>query len=177
MAIDWEHYGRERMASDTRGQSSTYHAQTYIDGNTVRRLAPNANALPKRRERVEPKREPQRSPQRMPVKMPGISGRAFVFLLAMLGLVVFMGFSFLTTQGEVRQQKAEVIALQTQIAVEREEYDEAYQAIVDSVDLAEIYERATADLKMVRAKNSQIYTYTNKKSDMVRQYADIPGAE
>ena len=82
-----------------------------------------------------------------------------------------------TTQGEVRQQKAEVIALQTQIAVEREEYDEAYQAIVDSVDLAEIYERATADLKMVRAKNSQIYTYTNKKSDMVRQYADIPGAD
>ena len=29
---------------------------------------------------------------------------------------------------------------------------------------------------MVRADNNKIYKYKNKKSDMVKQYADIPGA-
>ena len=45
------------------------------------------------------------------------------------------------------------------------------------VDLADLYKKATEKLKMVRAENNQVYTYENKKSDMVKQYADIPGAD
>lgn len=186
MAIDWENYGRDRYGSG-RAQSSTYqvhsrrqgngrnmyHEHTYVDGNTVRK----ASALPKRREEDRPEREPRRYPVRQPVKMPGISGKAFVFLLFMLSAVIWMGFSYLTTQGEVRQMKNEVVAMQTDIAQQRELYDEEYQNIVNSVDIAKIYERATKKLKMVHAENNQIYTYSNKKSDLVKQYADIPGTD
>ena len=114
-------------------------------------------------------------PVRQPVKMPGISGRGFVFLSMMLSAVMFMGFSYLSTQSQVRQMKNEVVAMQTDIAQQRELYDEEYQNIENSVDIAKIYERATKKLKMVHAENNQIYTYSNKKSDLVKQYADIPG--
>lgn len=188
MAIDWENYGRDRYGSG-RTQSSTYRTRshggrssyqnsrtayqehTYVDGNTVRQ----ASALPKRREENRPERETKRYPTRQPVKMPGISGRAFVFLSVMLCAVMFMGFSYLCTQSEVRQMKNEVAALQSDIAEQKELYDEEYQNIENSVDIAKIYECATKKLKMVHAENNQIYTYSNKKSDLVKQYADIPG--
>lgn len=188
MAIDWENYGRDRYGSG-RTQSSTYQTyshregssdryrrtayqeHTYVDGNTVRK----ASALPKRREENRPERQPKRYPTRQPVKMPGISGRGFLFLLVMLSAVMLMGFSYLSTQSEVRQMKNEVVTLQSDIAEQKELYDEEYQNIENSVDIAKIYERATEKLKMVHAQNNQIYTYSNKKSDLVKQYADIPG--
>jgi len=187
MAIDWENYGRDRYGGG-RAQSSTYQVHsrgkygngrpvyqehTYVDGNTVRK----ASALPRRREQDRSRREPKRYPVRQPVKMPGISGKGFLFLMAMLSAVMFMGFSYLSTQSEVRQMKNEVVAMQTDIAQQRELYEEEYQNIENSVDIAKIYERATKKLKMVYAENNQIYTYSNKKSDLVKQYADIPGAD
>lgn len=170
MAMDWENYGRERYAR-SQGQTESYHAHSYVEGNTVRK----ANAVPKRRERIQERPEPKRYPQKKPVRIPGISGKAFVFLTTMLGAVMLCGFSYLSTQDNVRSMKKEVVSLQTEIAEQREDNNETYQKIVESVDLSEIYKRATKKLKMVQAENNQIYTYSNKKSDMVKQYADIPG--
>lgn len=170
MAMDWENYGRERYTRPQEEKES-YHSHSYVEGNTVRK----ANAVPKRRERIQEKPEPKRYPQKKPVRMAGISGKAFVFLTAMLGAVMLCGFSYLSTQDDVRSMKKEVVSLQAEIAEQKEENDEAYQNIVESVDLSEVYKRATKKLKMVQAENNQIYTYSNKKSDMVKQYADIPG--
>lgn len=187
MAIDWENYGRDRYGNG-RTQSAAYqthsHMQgrnmtsegrthSYVDGNTVRKTS----ALPKRREEIRPERRERPQPTRQPVKIPGISGRAFIFLMAMLSAVIFMGFSYLSAQSQVRQMKNEVLTLQSDIAEQKELYDEEYQKIVNSVDVAQIYERATKKLKMVHAENNQIFTYSNKKSDLVKQYADIPGAD
>lgn len=171
MAIDWENYGRDHYRRENR-QSSGYHTHSYVEGNTVRKT----NAVPKRREEIQERPAPKRYPQRKPVRMPGISARAFVFLTAMLSAVVFCGFFYLSVQDDVRTMKSKVVALQSEIAQQKEDNDEKYQSIVESVDLSEIYERATKKLKMVQAENNQIYTYSNKKSDMVKQYADIPGA-
>lgn len=172
MAIDWENYGRDHYGREGR-QSSGYQAHSYVEGNTVRKT----NVVPKRREEIQERPAPKRYPQRKPVRMPGISGRAFVFLTVMLCAVVGSGFSYLSTQEDVRSMKNQIVAMQSEIAQQREDNDETYQAIVESVDLSEIYDRATKKLKMVQAENNQIYTYNNKKSDMVKQYADIPGAE
>lgn len=172
MAIDWENYGRDRQRRE-RSQSSGYQTHSYIEGNTVRK----AEAVPKRRERIQERPEKRRYPERQPVAMPGISARGFLFLFTMLSAVVITGFAYLSTQGEVRGMKEKIVAMQSEIADQREENDMTYQEIVDSVDIAEIYEKATKKLKMVQAENNQIYTYNNKKSDMVKQYADIPGAD
>lgn len=173
MEIDWENYGRNRQGRVSQ-QSATYHnrTQTYVEGNTVRK----ASAVPQRRERMEPKREKRRYPQRRPVHMPGISAKGFVFLSAMAMTVMAIGFSYVSTQDQVKKQKEQVIALQSETIALKEDNAEAYQKIEDSVDLSKIYKRATKKLKMVQAETNQMYTYSNKKSDMVKQYADIPGA-
>ena len=59
----------------------------------------------------------------------------------------------------------------------RETNDQKYEEIIGKVDLSEVYKKATKKLNMVRAKKNQIYTYDNKKSGMVKQYADIPGVD
>ena len=176
MAIDWENYERSRNhrgnAGGTRMQSPENHTHSYVEGNTVRK----ADTLPKRRERIQERPEPRKYPERQPAVMPGISGRNFIFLTAMLTIMVMTGFTYLSTQSDVRGMKKKIVAMQSQIAEQKEENDAAYQEIVDSVAISEIYKKATEKLRMVQAENNQIYTYKNKKSDMVKQYADIPGA-
>lgn len=170
MAMDWENYGRERRAVSQR-QSQRGYSHSYVEGNTVRKT----NTVPKRREEIQERPLPKRYPQKKPVRMPGISARAFVFLSSMLAAVMLCSFSYLSAQNDVRSMKKEIVSLQAEIAEQKEENDEAYQKITASVNLSEIYRRATKKLKMVQAENNQIYTYSNKKSDMVKQYADIPG--
>lgn len=179
MAMDWENYGRERygrqpvqQSAAVRQQHRAHRDNTYVEGNTVRKL----NAVPKRRVEPERRREPLRQPQRKPAQMPGISGRAFLFLMGALSLVMVIGFIYMVTQDRVRGLKSSITQMQQEIVQQREENEEEYQAITESVDLSEIYERATHKLKMVQAENNQVYTYSNKKSDMVKQYADIPKA-
>jgi len=176
MAIDWENYGRRRYPRENTGEiqarSSGNRTRSYVEGNTVRKT----DALPKRRERIQERPEPRKYPERQPAVIPGISGRNFIFLTAMLTIVVITGFTYLSTQSEVRGMKKKIVAMQSEIAEQREENDIAYQEIVDSVAISEIYKKATEKLRMVQAENNQIYTYKNKKSDMVKQYADIPGS-
>lgn len=181
MGIDWENYGRERYSRPAR-QSSAYRTQTYVDGNTVRkaeampkRNVPEYGAEPARRQRPQRKPAPKHYPQRQPVRMPGISGRGFLFLSAMLSMVIITCFSYLSLQSDVRTVKAQVVSLQSQIVRQREENEEMYQAIADTVDLAKIYRRATRKLGMVEAQNNQVFTYKSRKSDLVKQYAEIPG--
>lgn len=181
MSIDWENYGRERYRRPVR-QSSAYRTQTYVDGNTVRkaeampkRNMPDYGAEPVRRRQPGERQSPKHYPQRQPVRMPGISGRGFLFLTAMFCMVIATCFSYLSLQSDVRMVKAQVISLQSEIVKQREENEEMYQAIVDTVDLAKIYRRATRKLGMVEAQNNQVFTYKSRKSDMVKQYAEIPG--
>ena len=170
MDIDCNNYGRDIIQT---WKSCGYFAISFLGGNTVRK----ESAAPKRRERIQERPEPRRYPVRKPARMPGISGKAFVFLTAMLSAVTICGFSYLSTQYEVRNMKSQIVSLQSEISQQKEDNDIEYEKIISSVDLAEIYKKATKKLKMVQAEKNQIYKYNSKKSDMVKQYADIPGAD
>ncbi len=178
MAKNWENISRAYSGGQNRRTSqgmppSGHQAYPYVEGNTVRK----ASAVPKQHEEPRERQKPKRYPQQKPVRMPGISGRAFLFLVGMLCAPIYCGFSYLTTQEDVRQIKKEIVSLQSEVIQQKTDNEEEYQAIVETVDLSEVYQKATRKLKMVQAKNNQIYTYKNKKSDMVKQYGDIPGAE
>lgn len=184
MAMDWENYGHRQYERNNDYQRSSYqgsrgnsyqvrHYTDSVEGNTVRK----ANAVPERRREEVPKRQERHYPERKPVKIPGINGRAFLFLMLMLSLVVGTGFSYLTVKNEVSKQKSEIVSLQSEIAEMKEQNDELQQSIINSVNLADIYKIATEKLKMVHAGENQVYTYSNKKSDMVKRYADIPGVD
>lgn len=83
---------------------------------------------------------------------------------------------YLHVQSGITQMKNEVISLQSEIADAKQENDDAYQNVMDSVDLSEVYAIATGQLGMIQAVDNQVYKYDNKKSDMVKQYGDIPAS-
>lgn len=162
--------GRQYRQNNSARNSRSYY--NGIDGNTARQL----NAVPKRRERELPGQRPRRRPERQPAKMAGIDGASFAFMVCVLGVVMFAAFAYIHTQNQVRSMKKEIVSMQTEIEEQQEKNNIKYNEIVASVDLADIYKLATEKLHMVRADNNKIYKYKNKKSDMVKQYADIPGA-
>ncbi|MDO4167624.1 MAG: septum formation initiator family protein [Eubacteriales bacterium] len=152
---------------------------TYVDGNTVRRL----DTLPRRREQEERWEEERRQRrirrriQRQPVHMPGIDRASLAFLVVALAVTLYICFSYIQTQNKVYEQKNQVVQMESSVASQKENNDIAYQEILDSVDLSEVYEKATKELGMVQAQEKQIYTYKSKKSDTVKQYGEIPDAD
>lgn len=150
----------------------------YVDGNTVRRL----DTLPRRRQEEERREEERRQRiirrriQNQPVHMPGIDRLSLVFLALVLAMTLYICFTYIQTQNEVYEQKNQVVKMESSIASQKESNNIAYQEIIDSVDLSEVYQKATEELGMVQAQSNQIYTYQSKKSDTVKQYGEIPGA-
>lgn len=163
---------RERV--DNKYRQTNYDNDVHgIDGNTARRL----NVVPDRRERDAPEQRPQKRPQRQPASMTGIDGVSFLFMVCALCVVAFAAFSYIHAQNNIREMKKEVVALQTEVEEQQEKNDIKYNKILASVDLADIYKYATEKLHMVMANGNKVYKYKNKKSDMVKQYSDIPQSE
>ena len=109
--------------------------------------------------------------------MPGIDGASFIFLACALCIVVFVALSYVHLQNNVRSMEKEVVSMQAEIEEQQEKNNIKYNEILASVDIAEIYKRATKKLHMVMADGNKVYKYKNKKSDMVKQYGDVPGTE
>lgn len=164
-------YGRGTQNRYAQGQN-TRGSQSYVYGNVAHQL----EEVPRRRERPQRQRQIKVYPKQRPVAMPSISGASFVFLLAAAVITLAFCFNYLRAQSGITQMENEVVALQSQIAETKVENDETYQKITDSVDLSEVYKIATGELGMVQAVDNQVYQYENKKSDMVKQYGDIPDA-
>lgn len=166
-------YSRE-YRSDRRRESYPYS----VDGNTVRRL----DAVPRRREE-EHRREEERKRRKLrrriktqPVHLPGMEFSSLVFLMATAAVIFLACFAYIQVQNRVHKQKNQIVELESSIALQRESNDIAYQAVIDSVDLSDVYKKATKKLGMVQAKKNQIYSYKSKKSDTVKQYGEIPDA-
>ena len=116
-------------------------------------------------------------PQQKPVALPAsMELSSFLFLAAAAIVVVVAAFIYLQVQSGITQMKNDVIALQSEIAETKQENEDTYQKIMDSVDLSQVYEIATGELGMIQPVDNQVYKYDNKKSDMVKQYGDIPGS-
>lgn len=167
--------GSRRGSRYRSGQGRDAYRQErngYVYGN----LAHQLEEIPERRTQPVRRRKTKTYPQQKPVAMPSIGFSSFVFLMAALSLVLVAGFMYLHVQSGITQMKNEVISLQSEIADAKQENDDAYQKVMDSVDLSEVYAIATGQLGMIQAVDNQVYKYDNKKSDMVKQYGDIPAS-
>ena len=168
--------GEMPMATRQNTQYNTRRREVsrnpYVYGN----LAHQLEAVPQRRR--QPNRQPnqRRQPKQRPVAVPVLSGAAFMFLMMAAVAVLVTCFVYLHVQSNLTQMKNEVISLQTSNAEMKLENKETYANIVASVDLSEVYQIATGQLGMIQAVDNQVFTYDNKKSDMVKQYGDIPKA-
>lgn len=162
---------------------STYHRSysaterhTYVDGNTVRRIdtLPRRSEEERRREEERRERMIRRRIIGQPVHMPGVDRISLVFLSLAIAVTLYVCFTYIQTQNQVYEQKNQMVRMEYSIASQKESNDDTYHNILDSVDLSEVYDKATGDLGMVQAQDDQIYTYQSKKSDTVKQYGEIP---
>ena len=101
---------------------------------------------------------------------------AYVIFLAVCSnlLCCYLCVNYVRLQSELTRRSKHVTALQEELADLKEENTTKYNAVVDSVNLDEIRERAINQLGMTYAAADQIVEYDNPASDYVKQYENIP---
>ena len=94
-----------------------------------------------------------------------------VFLAIAATIVLLLCVNYVRLQSELTRRSKHVTALQEELADLKEENTTKYNAVVDSVNLDEIRERAINQLGMTYAAADQI---VDPASDYVKQYENIP---
>ena len=101
--------------------------------------------------------------------------RGYVVFLALAAFVTLVACTqYLQLQSEITDRSERITALQQELADRKEANTTKYNAVVNSINLEEVRERAMNDLGMVYALEEQVITYKNPANVSVRQYADIP---
>ena len=101
--------------------------------------------------------------------------KGYVLFLAMAAFITLVACTkYLQLQSEITDRSERITALQQELADKKEANTTKYNAIVTSINLEEVRERAMNDLGMVYAQEEQVITYKNPANVSVRQYADIP---
>ncbi len=82
--------------------------------------------------------------------------------------------NYVQLQSRITSRSKNITAMQEELANLREENNTKYNAVMDSVNLDEIRDKAQNELGMVYASPEQIVEYDNPATDYVKQYEDIP---
>lgn len=160
-----------------------YYEQTYIEGNTVRRMetAPDYRRERKERRREEERRrrEEERTRNRRIAKRnqerAAHMNRGYVTFLSLA--VVLSGVVcglYINLQSDIMNHMAEISALESQVANLKADNDAAEKRIETSVNLDVVKDVAMNQLGMGYAEQDQIIHYTIDKDDYMNQYEDIP---
>lgn len=162
-----------RAGNQTRQQNGTgsrYQVNTYVDGNTVRKVqtAPKQQQQPRQNTRTS---SATRKNRERALQM----NFSYVLFLTVAAVVtVMVCINYLKLQSESTALQKEVTSLSTQLSELKLENDSQYNRIISSVDLEQVKEVAMTELGMVYASESQIRTYDSTESDYVKQYQEIP---
>lgn len=160
------------MAAGTRSRRNynTGSHQSYVYGNVVTKPA-----YEPKRQYEEPSREKRTSRQvrknrKKALQMsPGYV--MFLTVAAVIALVVCI--NYVQLQARITSSSKSITAMQEELAELKEENNTRYNAVMDSVNLEEVREKADK-LGMVYATADQIVGYESPSSDTVKQYESIP---
>ena len=143
---------------------------SYVYGNTVRKeMNQHASTAPA----LQPKEVSSRVQQNRSKALH--MNRGYVMFLAVAAVVALLTcVQYLQLQSEVTSRSKNITSMQQELANAKEANTTKYNAIVNSMNLEEIRERAMTDLGMVYASVDQIVEYDSPTNQMVQKYADIP---
>lgn len=164
-----------REGSESSMPEKKYHHSSsyYVQGNTVRKL----EQVPEY-DRKEPLAAPkEREQEQEKVRRHPAQNWDFVsllFMLAAISVALFVCISYLQAQQNVTSMSKKIASMESEVLALKNQNDAAYSKIESSIDLDYVYDVAVNELGMVRADKNQVQSYTNKKSDFVRQYGDVP---
>lgn len=166
---------RRNYRSQSAGRTAMHYNETYIYGNTARKL----NTVPQRREWEEAPSQPKKKEVSQQVRQNrkqalsmNTAYTLFLVLAAVATLVVCVWY--LQLRFELTSNAANIAVLEQQLADLKEENTTRENSILDSVNLEVIREHAIQDLGMKYVTADQIITYQNPAGDYVKQYEEIP---
>lgn len=164
----------DRSRTMQRARNASVGSGTYIYGNTVRQ----AEVIPKRWEEQE---MPQRRKKKVSRQVQENRSRALRVNAAYVAFITFAAVTllvvcvwYLQLRAEITSRAEHITAMQRELADAKEENQSRYNAIMDSVNLEEVKDRAMKDMGMVYASSEQIVGYQNPVNDYVKQIQNIP---
>lgn len=168
---------RRQAASVNRQKGEKYHTGAYIYGTAAAK--PESAFYP---EREQPERKPVSSKSiRTNNRIRRNQERAmymdlpYVILLTIASIcTLYLCVNYLHVQTSITARMHNIENLEAELEQLRAENDALETSIETSIDLNEIYEKATKDLGMVYARKDQVLLYDKTESEYVRQYEDIP---
>ncbi len=158
--------GRQRQAAydKTRdARSSAGSRGAYVYGNTVRKLEPI------RRQEQPPVRQPRPQVRKNRDRARYMSAGYVLFLAAALCAGAIILVNYIQLQARLTNTTKTVATKESQLNNMRIANDEAYNRVLNSIDLEEIKRVAIGELGMVYAEEGQIVSYTAESSDYMRQ--------
>ncbi len=158
-----------RKQSRTRQQNRRL---AYIDGNTVRKLAPYAIPEQVERERKLQERrkaEVSRNRQRQLV----IDAGYMLFLTAAVIITLLVCMNFLRLKAEVQSTTSRLAAAKEEVIDLKAKNDAAYNKALTSVNLEEIRKVATEELGMIPAGKEQIVHFTSDQDDYMTGHRTV----
>ena len=141
---------------------------SYVYGNTVRK---DVTVIQK------PEKQPKEISQRVRnnrTKALHMSKRYVVFLAIAASVALFACVRYLQLQSEITERSKHITAMQIESEDAKEENTTRYNAIVNSMNLEVIRDKAMNELGMVYAEAGQVIEYQNPANHLVTQYANIP---
>lgn len=140
---------------------------SYVYGTSARKVAePNYH--------VEEQREVSQRVRQNRNRALHMNKGYVAFLAVAAAIALFACVQYLQLQSEIASRSSNITALQQELADRREANTTKYNAVVNSMNLEEVRERAMNDLGMVYATEDQIITYKDPTNVSVTQYASIP---
>ena len=141
---------------------------SYVYGNTVRI---DVTVIQK------PEKQPKEISQRVRknrTKALHMSRGYVVFLAIAASVALFACVQYLQLQSEITERSKSITSMQLELQNAKEENTTRYNAIVNSMNLEVIRDKAMNELGMVYAEAGQVIEYQNPANRLVTQYANIP---
>lgn len=164
-------YAGNRRQSGGYSTARSRAGQAYMYGNVVTK----PEYTPKKKKTsAKPKKKVSRQVQKNRKRALHMNAAYVLFLTIAATIVLLLCVNYVRLQSEMIKHSKNVTALQEELANMKEENTTKYNAVVDSVNLDEVRERAINELGMTYATPEQIVEYDNPASDYVKQYENIP---
>lgn len=145
--------------------------QMYVYGSA----APKPAYEPQRRvERPEQPKKVSRQVKQNRRQAMGMSKAYVIFLAVAAVLMLMVCVNYVQLRSELISRSKNITALQEELVALNEENTTKYNAIMDSVNLEQVREKAMNELGMVYANESQVVEYDNPTGDYIKQYEQIP---
>ncbi|MDO5572923.1 MAG: cell division protein FtsL [bacterium] len=158
------------MATRRQGRQTSYRRDTYVDGNTVRKVQPEY--IPAGERTKAPKRL-SNTTRKNREKAANMNPGYILFLTLAMIVTGYFCIQYLQLQSDITNRVKNIAVLESRYNELKTENDETESRIKGSVGIETIKKQAMDELGMQYAKEDQIVTYNSEEGDYVRQYIDI----